>query len=68
MHPWVPEIQVYSNEGPGPFPREDNYEIATNRENTLIKLKHLLKNHWAYFNKLGIMLSWVMRIQVSCVY
>ena len=27
-HPWVKEIQVYSNEGPRPFPRADNYEIA----------------------------------------
>ena len=27
-HPWVKGIQVCSNEGPHPFPREDNYEIA----------------------------------------
>ena len=27
-HPWVMEIQVCSNEGPHPFPRGDNYEIA----------------------------------------
>ena len=27
-HPWVKEIQVCSNEGPRPFPRGDNYEIA----------------------------------------
>ena len=28
MHPWVKGIQVFTNEGPHPFPREDNYEIA----------------------------------------
>ena len=28
MHPWLKGIQVYSNEGLGPFPRVDNYEIA----------------------------------------
>ena len=27
-HPWVMGIQVWSNEGPRPFPREVNYEIA----------------------------------------
>ena len=26
MHPWVKGIQDYSNEGPCPFPRGDNYE------------------------------------------
>ena len=28
MHPWVKGIQVYLNEVPRPFPREDNFEIA----------------------------------------
>ena len=28
MHPWVKGIQEHSNEGPSPFPRVDNYEIA----------------------------------------
>ena len=28
MHPWVKGIQVCSIEGPHPFPRGDNYEIA----------------------------------------
>ena len=42
-HPWVKGIQVYSNEGPRPFPRADNYEIA--------KLHwQNLKNHLAIFN------------------
>ena len=27
-HPWVKGIEVYSNEGPRPFPRGDNYKIA----------------------------------------
>ena len=27
-HPWVMGIQFYSNEGPRPFPRGDNYKIA----------------------------------------
>ena len=43
------QIQVCSNEGPCPFPRGDNYEIA---KNTLTKLKNLLlQNHWANFNQ-----------------
>ena len=46
-HSWVKGIQVCSNEGPRPFPRGDNYEIA---KNTLTKLKNLLlQNHWANF-------------------
>ena len=28
MHPWVKGFQVCSNEGPHPFPRGDNKEIA----------------------------------------
>ena len=36
MPPWVKRIQVCSNEGPRPFPRGDNYEIA---KNLLTKLK-----------------------------
>ena len=27
-HPWVKGIQVCLNEGPCPFPRANNYEIA----------------------------------------
>ena len=27
-HPWIKGIKIYSNEGPHPFPREDNYEIV----------------------------------------
>ena len=61
-HPWVKEIQVCSNEGSHPFPREDNYEIA--------------KMHWQnlkiFFSrttgliltKLGIKHPWVNRFQV----
>ena len=37
MHPWVKGIQICSNEGPLPFPRGDNYEIA--------------KIHWQNFKK-----------------
>ena len=62
VHPWVKGIQVYSNEGPCPFPRGDNYEIA--------------KIHWQnlkiFFSrttgpiltKLGTKYSWVKWIQV----
>ena len=62
MHPWVKEIQVYSNEEPCPFPRGDNYEKA--------------KIHWwnlkIFFyrttglisTKLGTKHPWVKGIQV----
>ena len=62
MHPWVKEIQVYSNEEPCPFPRGDNYEKA--------------KIHWwnlkIFFyrttglisSKLGTKHPWVKGIQV----
>ena len=39
MPPWLKGIQVCSNEGPHPFPRGDNYEIA---KNTLMNFKNLL--------------------------
>ena len=43
-------MQVCSNEGPCPFSRGDNYEIA---KNTLTNFKNLLlHNHWANFNKI----------------
>ena len=45
MYPKVKGIQIYSNEGPSPFPRVDNYEIAK------IFFDELLKNHWANFNQ-----------------
>ena len=49
-HPWVKGIQVCSNEGPRPFPRGDNYEIAKNKL-TKFKKNLLLQNHWANFNQ-----------------
>ena len=61
-HPWVKGIQVCSNEGPSPFPRGDNYQIA--------------KIHWQILKiyssrtagpistKLGIIHPWVRGIQV----
>ena len=39
-HLWMKGIQVCLNEGPGPFPRGDHYEI----EKTLTKFKNLLSN------------------------
>ena len=36
QHPWVKGTKFYSNEGPCPISRGDNYEIA---KNTLKKLK-----------------------------
>ena len=36
MYAWVKKIQFYTNEGPHPFSRGDNFEIA---ENTLTKFK-----------------------------
>ena len=51
MHPWVKGIQVYSNEGPRPFPRGGNNEIAK-KIHVFTKFKNLLlQNHWAYFNQ-----------------
>ena len=61
-HPWVKGIQFCSNEGPRPFPRGDNYQIA--------------KIHWQILKiyssrtagpistKLGIIHPWVKGIQV----
>ena len=40
---WMKGNSSFSNEGPLPFEREDNYETA--------KCKNLLQNHWANFNK-----------------
>ena len=48
MHPGVNVIQDFSIEGPCPFTRGENYEIA---EIHLQNLKNLLQNHWANFNK-----------------
>ena len=62
MHPLVKRYQVWSNEGPCPFPRGDNNEIA--------------KIHWRNLKvnfsrttepistKLGTMHSWVKGIQI----
>ena len=61
-HPWVKEIQVYSNEGPDPFPRGDYYDIV--------------KIHWQIWKiifskttepistKLGTMHHWEKEIQI----
>ena len=45
VHPWVMRVQVYSNEGPRPFSRGDNYEM----EKFSIRL---LQNRWANFNQI----------------
>ena len=48
-HLWVKGIQVYTNEGPYPFPKEDNSEIGVD---TLMKYKYILiYNHWGNFNQ-----------------
>ena len=48
MHPWVKGIQVCSNEGPHPFPRGNNYQIAKMHWQNL---KNVLLNHWANSTK-----------------
>ena len=61
MHPWVKGIQVCSIEGPCPFPRGDNYEIAK------IHWKNLKiffsKTTEPISTKLGTMHPWVKGIQ-----
>ena len=42
-------IQVCSNEGPRPFPRGDNNEIAE-IDDKIEKKNLLFQNHWANFN------------------
>ena len=46
---WVEEIQVCSNEGPQPFPRGDNDQIAKIHWQNLKNL--FLKNRWAKCNQ-----------------
>ena len=48
-HLWVKGIQICSKEGPSPFPRGDNYEIAKIQLRILKNL--LLQNHWGNFNQ-----------------
>ena len=49
--PWVKGIQVCSNEGPRPFPRGDNYEIA--------------KIHWRNYNFFLLQNHWPMGLLFS---
>ena len=51
-HPWVKEIKVYSNKGPGPFASADNF--IRNSKNALKKLKKLFfQNHRTISTKLS---------------
>ena len=55
-------IQIYSNEGPRPFPREDNNKIA---KNNLSNLKiSFSRTTWPISTKLVTMHPWVKGIQV----
>ena len=51
MRPWVKGIEVCLNEGPNPFPRGYNYEIAKIHWRILKNL--ILQNFWAYFHHFG---------------
>ena len=64
MNPLVIEIQVCSNEGPHPFPRDDNSDIiiVTYNENTLMTLKFLLQASWPISTTPGTTHSWVLEI------
>ena len=61
-HPWMKWIQVCSNEGPCPFPRGDNYEIAKihwrNLKTFFSRTTELIST------KLGTKHLWVKWIQV----
>ena len=56
-HPWVKEIQFYSNDGLCPFSREDNFEIA-NMHWRYIKV-FFLRTTWPISTKLGTKHLWV---------
>ena len=56
MHLWVKVSQFYTNEGPHPFPRGDNYEIAKIH---LRNLKIFSKTTGPISTKLGTMHPWV---------
>ena len=45
-HPWMKGIQFFSNEGPHPFPRGDNYKKS---RNTMTKI--FLQNNCSNFNQ-----------------
>ena len=62
-YPWVKGIQVCSNEGPRPFPRGDNKEIAKIHVRTF-KI-FFLKTTEPISTKLGTKHPWVMGIHVS---
>ena len=55
-HPLGKGIQFCSNEGPRPFPRGDNYEIAK------IHWQNL-QNHWINFNQTWLRGPWMIVIQ-----
>ena len=50
MHPLVKGTEICSNEGPHPYPRGDNYEVAKIHWRKL-KKNLLLKNNWTNFNQ-----------------
>ena len=61
-HPWVKGIQVYSNGGPRPFPRRDNYEkVKIHRRNFKIFFS---RTTGPISTKFGTELPWVKGIQV----
>ena len=57
MHHWMKGILVCSNEGPRPFPRGDNNEIA--------KFKIFSRTTGSILTNLGTKHPWVKGIQVS---
>ena len=61
-HSWVKEIQDYWNEGPRPFPRGDNSEIAKIHWRTLKILFSIITG--PIFTKLGTFHSLLKGIQV----
>ena len=60
-HSLMVGIQIYSNEGPCPFPRGDNYEIVKIHWQNF---KISSRTTWPISTRLGTKHSWVMEIQV----
>ena len=64
MPPWVKGIQVYSNEGPCPFPRGDNYMYEKAKIHRLNEKKIFSRTTGSISTKLSTMHPWIKGIQI----
>ena len=62
-HPWVKGIIFCTNEGPCPFPREENYEIEKVHWRNLKKI-FFSRTTGSFSNKLDTKHPWVKGIQI----